>query len=181
MDDNTTDPRLDRRAAIRRGAVLGGAVLWTAPMVQTLGMRSAAAMGTPVPGGGDCMSHLDLKLEFEGRIWCLKFPDGDFNCGANPPTAQTHFGGHPSHSSGQSGHCLSVADCGEIVGEVPETPSGTPVVTTSSADGGHTWSVQIPAGAKVLEAYSKGCRGGSCVAASCPPGTVGPVTCFFGC
>jgi hypothetical protein len=45
-----TQAGLDRRTVIRRGAILGGALVWTAPAVQTIAGPAFAA-GTPcVPG-----------------------------------------------------------------------------------------------------------------------------------
>lgn len=48
MDNETTgSQRISRRDALRRGAVLGGALVWAAPTVQSIGMRGAfAQVGT---------------------------------------------------------------------------------------------------------------------------------------
>lgn len=43
-------PGVSRREALKRGAVLGGTLLWVAPAVQTIGMSRAFAQ-QPSPGG----------------------------------------------------------------------------------------------------------------------------------
>lgn len=56
---------ITRRDLLRRGAVLGGAVMWTTPVVQTLGMgRAFAANGTPV--GGKDVSYAVISWECNG-------------------------------------------------------------------------------------------------------------------
>jgi hypothetical protein len=50
---------ISRRSALKRGALLGGALAWSTPLVQTIGLRAAHAAGSPVPlcgrmtGGGN--------------------------------------------------------------------------------------------------------------------------------
>ena len=73
MDDPMTEagPAIDfdRRALLRRGAiVLGATALWTTPVVQTLGMRAAAAGTHPTeavlcPDGESAPSNLVFRYE----------------------------------------------------------------------------------------------------------------------
>lgn len=42
---------MDRRTVLRRGALLGGALVWSTPVVQSLGGTALAATGTPAGGG----------------------------------------------------------------------------------------------------------------------------------
>ena len=44
---------LGRRDVIRRGAILGGALVWTTPIVQTLAAPAFAAGGSPCVGCAD--------------------------------------------------------------------------------------------------------------------------------
>lgn len=165
------DPQnlIDRRAALKRGAVLGTALVWTVPTVQTVAMRAAAA-GTTV--NAECMSHLDLKLNCGGIIHCMKFPGEDIDCGSSSPSSDTQFSGHPTSGAGHSAHCITnLSDC--------NASAPIPSVSAVSSDGGQTWTVQIPAGCQVVEAWSMGCTGGDCVQA-CPPGS-GPGPCVFSC
>lgn len=46
MISEESDEGLDRRAVLRRGAILGGALMWTTPAVQTIAGPAFAA-GTP--------------------------------------------------------------------------------------------------------------------------------------
>ncbi len=55
---------LDRRTVIRRGAILGGALVWTAPAVQTIAGPAFAA-------GSPCTPIAILGIDRNG--------DGDFN------------------------------------------------------------------------------------------------------
>ena len=44
MDDEQVEPtRITRRDALRRGALLGGALTWSVPVVQLVGMKPAMA------------------------------------------------------------------------------------------------------------------------------------------
>lgn len=53
---------ITRRDLLRRGAVLGGAVVWTTPMVQTLGMGRAFAQ-TASPIEGPAISYIALVID----------------------------------------------------------------------------------------------------------------------
>jgi hypothetical protein len=65
----------NRRDVLRRGAILGGAMVWTVPVVQTFGGAAFAATGTPPctpeeitigPPGGPC----DMKLTLAATAQC---------------------------------------------------------------------------------------------------------------
>jgi hypothetical protein len=53
MEDMSGDGHgpMDRRALLRRGAVLGGSLVWAAPTVQALARPAFADIGTPRPPG----------------------------------------------------------------------------------------------------------------------------------
>jgi hypothetical protein len=78
-------PGLTRREALKKGAVLGGALVWTTPLVQAIGMRPAQAqevspvcqvLVTPIPGGDP------ICLLFPAALCeCLA------DCGPNPTAA----------------------------------------------------------------------------------------------
>lgn len=42
-DQGAVQPGITRREALKRGAILGGALVWATPVVQTIGMRPAFA------------------------------------------------------------------------------------------------------------------------------------------
>ena len=73
---------LTRRDALKRGAKLGGAVLWMTPVVQAVGMRPALAQGVSPPVAG-CDFWYAIKIERVGDTTeprCL-----DITGGSNPP------------------------------------------------------------------------------------------------
>jgi hypothetical protein len=67
---------LTRRDLLRRGAVLGGAVIWTTPVVQTLGMgRAFAQTASPIEGGKD-VSYAVISWECDGATLKVKWEPG---------------------------------------------------------------------------------------------------------
>lgn len=60
VDTGATPERLTRREALKRGALFGGALLWTTPAVQAIGMSRALAAE---PSG--CTTYC-IKYEFSG-------------------------------------------------------------------------------------------------------------------
>lgn len=140
---------LSRREALRRGAILGGALVWSAPAIQTIGMRGAYAV-TPAPG--PCPSHLDLKIFCPTRSStpeCVIFePAGA--CGGQ---TSGEFGPHPKPTSGTPfppGHCFTTED-----GCDHRLPGGfLSGITATSSDGGVTWVVTVPTGCEIQEAWA---------------------------
>lgn len=59
--DQTTEP-ISRRAALKKGVAIGGAVLWVTPVVQTIGMTSAFAQTTSGSPPGNPPSKTTLAL-----------------------------------------------------------------------------------------------------------------------
>jgi hypothetical protein len=53
--------RLTRRETLKRGAALGGALIWSVPTVQTLTMSAARAQ-TPSPSPGPDISYIALNV-----------------------------------------------------------------------------------------------------------------------
>lgn len=49
MPERVADRSWTRRELVRRGLLVGGAVVWTTPLVQTLSISDAAAVGSPPP------------------------------------------------------------------------------------------------------------------------------------
>lgn len=66
---------ITRRDLLRRGAVLGGAVVWTTPMVQTLGMGRAFAQ-TASPVGGKDISYIAINVDCGSSQFFVKYEDG---------------------------------------------------------------------------------------------------------
>lgn len=74
---------ISRRELLRRGAVLGGAVVWTTPVVQTLGMGRAFAQ-TASPEGGKDISYLVIHWKCGGDEYHTKFENGQPQAGRTP-------------------------------------------------------------------------------------------------
>ena len=84
MGESTTDDTrsgLTRREAIKKGAIVGGTVLWVAPLVQSVGMSPASAQ-TVSPPAGDCVctgtSSFDARVTLDGIIDGTVGPIQDF-------------------------------------------------------------------------------------------------------
>lgn len=73
---------ISRRDLLRRGVVLGGAVMWTTPVVQTLGMGRAFAQ-TASPTGKD-ISYLVIHWDCGSGEFHTKIEDGQQQAGATP-------------------------------------------------------------------------------------------------
>lgn len=68
---------ITRRDLLRRGAVLGGAVVWTTPVVQTLGMgRAFAQTASPVENGGKDVSYAVISWQCDGSTLKVKWEPG---------------------------------------------------------------------------------------------------------
>lgn len=73
-----TGQGITRRDLLRKGAVLGGAVVWTTPVVQTLGMGRAFAQ-TASPTGGQGISYIGINVsgcDVNGAPFFAKWEDG---------------------------------------------------------------------------------------------------------
>jgi hypothetical protein len=82
---------MDRRQLLRRGALLGGALAWTAPVVQSIS-PAAFADGSPIDGGG-APSYTMLVMRCGTAYQSLKIEqDGSVECGVNGGNgpSQTH-------------------------------------------------------------------------------------------
>jgi hypothetical protein len=83
---------ISRRDLLRKGAVLGGAVVWVTPVVQTLGMGRAFAQ-TASPVGQD-ISYIGINVEgcdVNGAPFFVKWEDGggwEDSPGAAPQCAE---------------------------------------------------------------------------------------------
>jgi len=72
-----TSQGISRRDLLRRGAALGGAVVWMTPVVQTRGMgRSFAQTASPPPGGGQAISYVGINVVCSTESYFVKWEDG---------------------------------------------------------------------------------------------------------
>jgi hypothetical protein len=80
---------LSRRDALRKGAVVGGAVLWAAPVVQGIGLSPASAQpASPRPGPDlKAISFIVFRFRCGTQNYAVKIDapgTGDEACGAIP-------------------------------------------------------------------------------------------------
>ena len=74
LDESSSDDirsGVTRREAIKKGAIVGGTVMWVAPLVQTVGMSPASAEGvSPPPGECVCTGteSFDVQATLAGLI-----------------------------------------------------------------------------------------------------------------
>lgn len=73
---------ITRRDLLRRGAVLGGAVVWATPVVQTLGMgRAFAQTASPVETR---ISFIAMNVQCGGTLRYVKWEEGEGWEGPDP-------------------------------------------------------------------------------------------------
>lgn len=155
--------RLSRREALRRGAIVGGSLLWTTPALQTLRMSRAHAQ-QPSPRTGHDISYIALNvLCQEGQVavsYTLKYE----GC-TGPDCFESDPGNFPA--------------CGGVF-----TPSGTPTdgddlgFSATGPDASGCVTITVPADCTVTASAVKGgpdcCPGptgsGALVFCPCPSG-----------
>lgn len=57
---------LTRRQLIKKGAFVGGALVWAVPVVQTIGMTPALAQTTSGDGAGGCTTYYAVRITSSG-------------------------------------------------------------------------------------------------------------------
>jgi hypothetical protein len=89
MPHHEEGPRLNRRELLRRGAVVGGTLLWAAPVVQSLSpaayafhaqYHSCCECNDPARGCHQDMFTLQECIDFCGPGGVRSFQQGSFNC-----------------------------------------------------------------------------------------------------
>lgn len=125
-DDVSPALGISRRDVLRRGAVVGGTLVWAAPAVQTIS-RSALAQtnGTPEPGDCHAISYLALVLT-NGQTFQFKIEAGG-NIESEVPMEAPHCGAPPGWNA---------------TGNIGGFPPGTTWDITDDC----CWSVTVPAG-----------------------------------
>lgn len=82
MEENESPQTgINRRQLLKRSAIVGGALVWATPVVQSLGGTALAA--TPSPGGTLAPSWTAIVLDCGEAQYLLKFgQDGSMSCGS---------------------------------------------------------------------------------------------------
>ena len=117
MDDDDTPttetPGVSRRDMLRRSALVGGALVWTAPTVQSLASPAFAVGGSDTPGENQCVYTAFVKYDLD---------TGQF-----------------SGSEGEGNATCAIQQCAESNATVTSTGAlssgGTPIGTVSAVQG----------------------------------------------
>ncbi|HVE63895.1 MAG TPA: twin-arginine translocation signal domain-containing protein [Mycobacteriales bacterium] len=112
-EPSTSRPDPSRRTFLRRSAVVGGALLWTAPAIQTIA-SPAHAQASPGGGNGQGISFAALLLDCGGTLRRIKF---------EAPTFAAEFGPE-----------FAVADCRDQLRRNDPAVSATRPPATASFD-----------------------------------------------
>jgi hypothetical protein len=67
VPSSAPDKGVSRRDALKKGAAVGGALLWATPVVQTIGMTRAYAAGVSGSGEEAGPSYIALNVDCGGR------------------------------------------------------------------------------------------------------------------
>lgn len=91
-DKERVDPNLgmNRRQLIRRGALVGGAVAWASPVVQSFTSPAFAQQGTPPPEGcpPENLRVGSIKFDLGSSAWVAQSFQATSNCLGPPPPGQ---------------------------------------------------------------------------------------------
>ncbi len=92
MDENVNEPAgMDRRTLIKRGAVVGGSLVWATPVVQSI-TRPAFAAESPA----GCSARVELATTLNGKTTCscTNFPVQPLSCCECIEAKLSLFGGN---------------------------------------------------------------------------------------
>ncbi|HJQ91899.1 MAG TPA: hypothetical protein VJ950_09340 [Acidimicrobiia bacterium] len=156
VGDQGMDQGITRRDLLRRGAVLGGAVIWATPVVQTLGMGRAFAQ-TASPTGKD-ISYMVISWTCgEDKLHTKLNKNGASEAGATPDCEMTLDGSVAANLpawvsvGAANGSCVSVTvdssllTAGCTIGRIllkagsDESTGGNACQSLNLQDGAHTY------------------------------------------
>jgi hypothetical protein len=122
LNDQTTEPGpsrvkhrlgMSRRDLLRRGAVVGGTLLWTVPVIKTISSAHPAT-GSPVFGCCECRTGKAGKKRCEGQdhVQCFSNGQSCANCTQSEALCQAWCASQNKsycfHSSPQAISCVSL-------------------------------------------------------------------------
>ena len=144
---------ISRRDSIKRGAAVGGAVLWSAPVIRAVNL----AQGEPRSPVGHAISYIAMNVVCNGATHVIKW-EVDENAW-DPDPGSFPFCGGVFSPNGQKAN-------GGTLGFVASSPNGSGCIT-----------VTVPSGCQVTSSASMGgticCGGpagtGNLVFCPCPP------------
>lgn len=140
---NSDERQLNRRDMLKRGALVGGALIWTTPIVQSIGGSALATTGT-----GDCgwmTGGGQLTGTYRGEPARVTFGLGKIRCGSTETTLEVNA--HPINSNGPSGdasfHFTTIITLNCITTGDPSPPKNSEpnrYIGTASDGNGHVVS-----------------------------------------
>lgn len=146
MQDQSPEGGLDRRSLLRRSALLGGAIVWTTPVVQSL--ATPAFAGTPKPPTCAC------KVRFQWSPGHIGF--------TNEPDVASAPGSACCVADNYASTTLTVGAGGVIPGCTAGAPSPGAVTITYPLNGDKTMAlIGVPLACSLEDGDA---RGGNCVA-----------------
>ncbi len=129
--DGPLESGLDRRTLLRRSAVVGGALVWATPVVQSIASPAFAAGS---PGGSEvCVDNYQFKADVSGTVF------GSFETGEAPGC--TPSGYDPKGTN-------FVTSNGTI-------PNGHGTISLTLSADGNTATIVIPNDCKLLDGQAK--------------------------
>jgi hypothetical protein len=159
MSDNDVvlaETGISRRDALKRGAVIGGAVLWVTPIVQNIAISPAGAQ-TPSPTFPSCsLSHFDLAVRRVGQstVYGLLYDPGT--------------GDFVGHNTSSDAHCLNLGTFVMAPADVVAAFNAVEVTNSSTAFS-CCLRYDIPNNFEFVAGAAK--CGSNCGAATLVPGT----------
>ena len=180
MDNHPKNGGSTRRDVLKRGAIVGGTLLWATPVIQSLGLRAAAAdAGTvqpspptiaekmppsvvttttspderpPVPPVGLAIQHLDFLFGSAGTVYAARYePFGDGGAFVAPEKAPEGAGLEPKRPD-----CLDVyPDWTPATPELLQALNVKGTVQTLGDAEQRQYVVLVPPGIAVVAAFSR--------------------------
>lgn len=158
-DRQRGDAGLTRRELLKKGALLGGTLVWTTPVVQMIGMHPAMAETvSPVAELGD-FSYVDILVACNGTNYRMKF-ERDENCWTEVPKdfswenpTNVCFDPAKVDMLEYEKACDDCANTDECTRNVTG-PGGLVVFQDFSAEAG-PWSVTVDSDCEILDAVIK--------------------------
>jgi hypothetical protein len=149
LQDQAPEDGLDRRQMIKRAALVGGALVWATPVVQSIGGTAFATTGSPGGGGGQqALSEVTIVLRC-GTEGNYTYSWAKYLAGGNGTPAECSLSVNVAESNGSNPDPVCAA--GEVA-LAAQIPAGATLgsCATGSVDANGTLCVTVPAGCTLL-------------------------------
>ena len=130
--DMESEVGLSRREMLRRSAIVGGALVWSVPVIQSIGMKAAAAQ-VAGPSPGQCAACYCFTLNKKGKVkkefgfnGALNVPgladQSDCSAFCSHTGAYSSSGGAPNGPFAHASYCSGTGNCTVITGQKNHFP-----------------------------------------------------------